>query len=68
MTTEPVPTDADPGEADAQPALDRLAAELQAVVSALTRLESGTYWSDEISGEPLDDSVLAADPTARRNP
>lgn len=68
VTTEPVPTDADPGEADAQPALDRLAAELEAVASALTRLESGTYWSDEISGEPLDDSVLAADPTARRNP
>ena len=68
MTTEPVPTDADPGETDAQPALDRLAADLEAVASALTRLEAGTYWTNEISGEPLDDSVLAADPTARRNP
>ena len=68
MTTEPVPTDADPGETDAQSALDRLAADLEAVASALTRLEAGTYWTDEISGEPLDDSVLAADPTARRNP
>ena len=61
-------TDADSGETDANAALDRLANDLEAVASALTRLEAGTYWSDEISGEPIDDSVLAADPTARRNP
>ncbi len=63
-----MPTDADSGETDTNGALDRLANDLEAVSSALTRLESGTYWSDEISGEPIDDSVLAADPTARRNP
>ena len=61
-------TDADSGETDTNAALDRLAKDLEAVASALTRLEAGTYWSDEISGEPIDDSVLAADPTARRNP
>ncbi len=61
-------TDADSGETDTNAALDRLANDLEAVASALTRLEAGTYWSDEISGEPIDDSVLAADPTARRNP
>jgi RNA polymerase-binding transcription factor DksA len=63
-----VSTDADSGETDTNAALDRLANDLEAVASALTRLEAGTYWSDEISGEPIDDSVLAADPTARRNP
>ena len=61
-------TDADSGETDTNAALDRLANDLEAVASALTRLEAGTYWSDEISSEPIDDSVLAADPTARRNP
>ena len=68
MTAEPVSTVADSGETDTNAALDRLANDLEAVASALTRLEAGTYWSDEISGEPIDDSVLAADPTARRNP
>ncbi len=63
-----MPTDADSGETDTNAALDRLANDLEAVASALTRLEAGTYWSDEISGELIDDSVLAADPTARRNP
>ena len=63
-----MPTDADAGETDTNAALDRLANDLEAVASALTRLEAGTYWSDEISGEPIDDSVLADDPTARRNP
>ena len=63
-----MPTDADAGETDTNAALDRLANDLEAVASALTRLEAGSYWSDEISGEPIDDSVLATDPTARRNP
>ena len=72
VTVEPIPaddssTDVGPTDIDPQSALDRLADDLEAVASALTRLEAGTYWTDEVSGAPLDDSVLAADPTARRN-
>jgi RNA polymerase-binding transcription factor DksA len=48
--------------------LDEVAAELDAVATALERLDAGTYWSDEVTGAVIDDSVLAADPTARRNP
>ncbi|MDA2944225.1 MAG: hypothetical protein O2925_01965 [Actinomycetota bacterium] len=48
--------------------LDEVAAELDAVAAALERLDTGTYWTDEVTGAVLDDSVLAADPTARRNP
>jgi len=35
---------------------------------ALERLDSGDYWRDESTGEPLGDAVLEARPTARRNP
>ncbi len=33
---------------------------------ALERLDAGTYWTDEVTGEPLDDDLLARRPTARR--
>ena len=48
--------------------LDAIAADLADVELALSRLEAGTYWTDEVTGEPLPDDVLAASPTARRNP
>lgn len=48
--------------------LDRIAADLDGVAAALARLEDGSYFTDEVTGEPLDDAVLAADPVARRNP
>ena len=38
------------------------------VDAALTRLDDGTYWVDEITGQPLPDAVLAANPLARRHP
>jgi len=46
--------------------LDAIERDLTGVEVALSRLAEGTYWTDEISGAPLPDHVLAADPTARR--
>ena len=48
--------------------LTEIAADLDAVAAALTRLDDGTYWTDEITGAELSDEVLAADPTARSAP
>ena len=46
--------------------LDRIEADLADVETALARLDSGEYWRDEVTGEPLDDALLAEHPTARR--
>ncbi|HBU75568.1 MAG TPA: hypothetical protein DEB38_04780 [Acidimicrobiaceae bacterium] len=46
--------------------VDQIAAELDNVAAALTRLSDGTYWADEVTGEELPAEVLAADPTQRR--
>jgi len=46
--------------------IDQIAAELDNVATALTRLSDGTYWTDEVTGEELPVEVLAADPTRRR--
>lgn len=46
--------------------LDRIARDLAGVETALDRLDAGTYWTDEITGEPIADDVLATDPVARR--
>lgn len=46
--------------------LDRIAAALDGVDAALTRLADGTYWTDEVTGETIPDETLAADPSARR--
>ncbi len=45
--------------------LDAIAADLDDVERALTRLDDGTYWTDEASGAPLDDELLARSPVAR---
>lgn len=46
--------------------LDRIEQDLADVETALARLEAGTYWTCEVSGSEIPDSVLAASPTARR--
>jgi hypothetical protein len=46
--------------------LDAIQADLDGVQSALGRLAEGNYWTDEVTGDPIPDDVLAADPTARR--
>lgn len=46
--------------------LDAVERDLAAVETALQRLSDGTYWTDEVTGEPIPEHVLATDPTARR--
>ena len=46
--------------------LDAIAAELDGVERALERLDDGSYWADEVTGEPIPDDLLAANPIARR--
>lgn len=46
--------------------LDAIEQDLTGVEIALSRLADGTYWTDEVTGSPLPDDVLTADPTARR--
>jgi RNA polymerase-binding transcription factor DksA len=48
--------------------LDALQRELADVETALARLDAGTYWVDEVTGQPLPDALLATTPTARRMP
>ena len=40
--------------------------DLAGVEAALRRLDDGSYWTDEVTSEPIADDVLAADPVARR--
>ena len=46
--------------------LDEIERDLAGVERALERLSDGTYWTDEVTGQPIPDDVLAGDPTARR--
>ena len=46
--------------------LDRIEQDLADVETALARLEAGTYWTCEVTGAEIPDSVLAVSPTARR--
>jgi len=48
--------------------LDSLERDLADVETALARLDAGTYWTDEVTGAPIADAVLEANPLARRNP
>lgn len=48
--------------------LDDMERDLADVELALGRLENGTYWTDELTGAPLDSAHLAENPTSRRNP
>lgn len=46
--------------------LDGIEGDLAAVEVALGRLDDGSYWTDEVTGEPLPDELLAERPAARR--
>ena len=46
--------------------LDSLDQDLTDVETALQRLAAGTYFVDEITGAPLSQDLLNANPTARR--
>jgi len=45
--------------------LDGIERDLADVEIALTRLDAGTYWADEVTGEELSAELLATHPTAR---
>ncbi|NNE12852.1 MAG: hypothetical protein HKN41_11490 [Ilumatobacter sp.] len=70
MTTEP----SDPvgvAESGATPPhgdidLAAIERDLTAVEQALPRLDDGSYWVDEVTGDEIPDDVLAANPVARR--
>lgn len=70
--TTPGPDAGHPAADDGTPAgrepidLERVERDLAGVETALQRLDDGTYWTDEVTGEPIPDAVLAADPVARR--
>lgn len=64
-TTTPA-TEVAPATSDPDPDLERIAGDLADIDRALDRLDDGSYWTDEVTGEPLPDQLLAADPTARR--
>jgi RNA polymerase-binding transcription factor DksA len=46
-------------------ALDRIERDLADTEIALARLDAGTYWTCEVTGEPLPEALLVAVPTAR---
>jgi len=48
------------------PDLGAIQRDLTAVEAALTALDDGSYWVDEVTGEPIPDEVLATNPVARR--
>jgi RNA polymerase-binding transcription factor DksA len=66
------------GEADAahdQPSTDMTLLDLAAIEAdladvevALARLDAGTYWTCEVTGQPLSEELMAAEPTRRRSP
>ena len=51
---------------DAPIDLDGIELDLADVEVALTRLDAGTYWTDELTGAELTADLLAVAPTARR--
>lgn len=70
----PGPSSTDAGEPDPSAAesdvvvgidLDAIERDLTDVQTALDRLNDGSYWTDEVTGEPIADDVLASHPTAR---
>jgi RNA polymerase-binding transcription factor DksA len=46
--------------------LDTIERDLADVEVALARLDAGTYWTDEVTGEALSAELLEQHPTARR--
>jgi hypothetical protein len=63
-----VPAGAAPGpQAGPSLDLDAIERDLADVEAALARLDAGTYWTDEVTGEALPDELLAVHPTARRH-
>ena len=65
MDTEPTTTETHTTAAPLD--LDGIERDLADVEVALTRLDAGTYWTDEVTGAELSAELLAATPTSRRS-
>ena len=67
-TVEPTvePAAALAAEASTPLDLDGIQRDLADVEVALARLDAGTYWTDEVTGESLPTELLAQHPTVRR--
>jgi hypothetical protein len=63
---EPVIEPVDQAAAEPRLDLDGIERDLADVELALARLDSGEYWTDEVTGAPIPDEHLAEHPTARR--
>ncbi len=64
--TDPSATGSDDAATDdATIDLDAIERDLTDVQTALDRLNDGSYWTDEVTGEPIADDILASHPTAR---
>lgn len=48
--------------------LEAIHRDLEDVEAALARLDAGTYWTDEVTGDLLDEHRLSTHPLVRRNP
>ena len=48
--------------------IDAIELDLNGVDAAMDRLEKGTYFTDEITGAPLENNFLVSNPLARRYP
>ena len=46
--------------------LNRIEADLTSVDAALERLDAGTYFTDEVTGQQLSEELLTNNPIARR--
>ena len=67
MDNEATPTEpTEPAAHSAPLDLDAIERDLADVEVALARLDAGTYWADEVTGDELSAVLLAAHPTARR--
>jgi RNA polymerase-binding transcription factor DksA len=72
----PTPSHDDPARASStesstekspESSMDAIERDLADVEAALARLDAGTYWTDEVTGQPLSAELLARRPLARRN-
>ena len=65
-TFDTPPRDGRPVETTDPLDLAAIERDLTAVEAALPRLDDGSYWRDEVTGDEIPDATLAADPLTRR--
>ncbi|MFK7919239.1 MAG: hypothetical protein AB8G14_14280 [Ilumatobacter sp.] len=66
-TSDAIGSEPDTASHDEELDLAAIESDLDDVQAALTRLADGTYWTDEVTGEPIPADVLANTPLTRRS-